>query len=130
LVCAAPPATQADSSAESQPTAAGIQAVEAHWTQAFIHGDTAYLDSLFAPNYVSVNASGVVRDRAAVITLAVVMSKKTLPPFPAPVLHVDVHGDAAIVTSSDGGQQSVDAFYYSKGAWHAWYSQHTTIAKP
>lgn len=118
----------ADANPEAQPTVAGIQAVEAHWTQAFIHGDTAYLDGLFAPNYVSINASGVVRDRAAVIALAVEMSKKVLPPVPEQVLHVDVRGDAAIVTSSARGQRSVDAFYYAGGAWHAWYSQHTNVA--
>jgi Domain of unknown function (DUF4440)/WD40-like Beta Propeller Repeat len=113
---------------ESQPDEAGIRAVEAHWTRAFIHGDTAYLEKLFAPNYVSVNAKGVARSRAAVIALAEAMGKMKPPTLPASNLRVDVHGNAAVVTTSDGGQQSSDVFYYEDGAWHAWYSQHTTTA--
>jgi Domain of unknown function (DUF4440)/WD40-like Beta Propeller Repeat len=127
-VSAAPAAAATSANVEAQPTEAGIRAVEAHWTHAFVHGDTAYLQTLFAPNYVSVNAKGVVRSRAVIIALAEAMGKTTVPSLPAQVLRVDVRGNAAIVTSSDGGQQSSDAFYYEDGAWHAWYSQHT--AKP
>jgi hypothetical protein len=36
--------------AESQPTEAGIRAVEAHWQQAFMNGDTTYLDALLVPD--------------------------------------------------------------------------------
>lgn len=128
IATAASPQPVPPTDPEAQQNEAGVRAVEAHWTQAFLHGDTAFLTRLLAPNYVSISTKGVVRDRAAIVGLAVAMSKKNLGSFPAQTLQVEVRGESAIVTSSDGGQRSVDVFYFSDGAWHAWYSQHTATS--
>ena len=114
---------------ETTPNADGLKAVEAHWTQAFTHGDAAYLQNLLTDDYVSVNAKGIPRDKATIIKLA--LSFAAHPPAmsqPPSGLSCAVTGSTGIVTSDSGGQRSVDVFYYADGRWHAWYSQHTTIA--
>ena len=114
--------------AETQPTVAGVAAVEAHWTRAFHTGDAAYLQRLLTDDYVSVNAKGVPRDRATIIALAqkdAAQPPSPTPAMPEPALMIRVQGTSAIVTSHVGGQRSVDVFYYAGGRWHAWYSQHT-----
>lgn len=117
----------AANSAETAPTAEGVRAVEAHWTKAFLGGDETYLAALLDDDYVSVNAKGVARPKAAIIALA----KKIAATHPAPVTlppsHIVVHGNAAISTWSTATDVSVDVFHYENGAWHAWYSQHTTV---
>ena len=114
---------------ESRPTTAGVAAVEAHWSQAFLHGDAAYLQALLTDDYISVNAKGVARNRAAIIALAQSFAARNgaspVPTQPPP--SISVRGTTAISTSDAGGQRSVDVFYYAEGRWHAWYSQHTAI---
>jgi hypothetical protein len=103
----------------------GINAIEAHWSQAFVTGDAAYLDGLLADDYVSVNAKGVARPKAEVIALAkryAAGNPAPLPPRdPSPV---SIEGDAAIVRHRSPQDVSIDVFYWRDGAWHAWYSQH------
>lgn len=126
-----PCAALADS-AETQMSEEGIKAVEAHWVRAFLTGDEAYLNTLLDNDYVSVNTKGVPRPKADIIALAKGIAAKgpqTIPP-PSPNMKIVVHGDAAIVTDAGFGQVSVDVFHYANGAWHAWYSQHTTVAPP
>lgn len=113
-------------SAASERSEAGVQAVEKRWSEAFMRGETAYLNDLLADDYVSVNGSGVVRTKADIIE----MSRKyaasnpgsmpDLPPSP-----VSIIGDAAIVQHDNPSERSVDVFYYRDGRWYAWYSQHT-----
>jgi hypothetical protein len=121
-----------DAAIETQMNDAGIKAVEAHWVHAFLTGDEAYLSKLLDADYVSVNTKGVPRPKADIIALAKSIAAKgpqTIPP-PSPNMKIAVHGDAAIVTDAGFGQVSVDVFHYANGAWHAWYSQHTTVAPP
>ena len=119
-----------DATAETQMNEAGIRAIEAHWVRAFLTGDEAYLGSLLDADYVSVNTRGVPRAKADIIALANSIAAKgpqTIPP-PSPNMKIVVHGDAAIVTDAGIDQVSVDVFHYANGAWHAWYSQHTSFA--
>ena len=112
---------------ETAPTAEGVRAVEAHWTKAFLGGDKTYLAALLDDDYVSVNAKGVARPKAEIIALA----KKIAATHPTPVTpqspNIVVHGNAAISTSTNATDVSVDVFHYENGAWHAWYSQHTAL---
>lgn len=117
---------------EAQMSRAGIQAVEAHWVRAFLTGDEAYLSKLLDDDYVSVSTKGVPRPKSDIIALAESIAAKgpqTIPP-PSPNMKIVVHADAAIVTDAGFGQVSVDVFHYANGAWHAWYSQHTSVAPP
>jgi hypothetical protein len=119
---------------------AGVAAVEKHWGDAFTGGDGAYLGTLLDDDYISVSAKGVARTKADIIALArqIAAKYRATPPLPAsspaPTQHsvsrTAIHGTTAIVTSTGFGQKSVDVFHYENGAWHAWYSQHTTIAPP
>jgi Domain of unknown function (DUF4440) len=119
----------ADDTAETAPTADGVRAVEAHWTRAFLGGDEAYLDKLLDDDYVSVNQKGVARPKSAIIALAKkIAAAPNPPPATPPPLNIVVHGSAAIVTSSNATDVSVDVFHYENGAWHAWYSQHTAVS--
>jgi hypothetical protein len=124
--------------AESQMNEAGVSAVEDHWGAAFSGGDDAYLDKLLDADYISVSAKGVARTKADIIAIAnqVAAKNKAAPPAsssaPAQksVSKTTIHGTTAIVTATGFGQMSVDVFHYENGAWHAWYSQHTSIAPP
>lgn len=119
----------ANSSAEGAPTSDGVRAVEAHWLRAFLGGDEAYLNALLDDDYVSINAKGIARPKAAIIALAKkVAATPPSAPITPPALKIVVHGTAAIATSSNATEVSVDVFHYENGAWHAWYSQHTAIA--
>jgi hypothetical protein len=121
-------AAHAAPEAEHARSVAGVRAVEAHWTRAFLGGDEAYLGALLDPAYVSVNTNGTPRAKADIIALAKKIAagpKQAAPTLPAS--HIDVRGDAAIVTVVAGGQASVDVFHWQRGRWVAWYSQHTTV---
>lgn len=114
------------SSVENERSVAGVQAVEKRWSEAFVRGETAYLNQLLSDEYVSVNGSGMVRTKADVIELSrkyAASNPETLPNLPPSP--VSIVGDAAIVTHDNPGERSVDVFYYRDGRWHAWYSQHT-----
>ncbi len=113
---------------EQAKTVDGVRAVEAHWTQAFLNGDEAYLSGLLDPAYVSVNGKGAPRSKSDIIALAKKIAAGPKQPVPPPNLQIDVRGDAAVVTSGDGGQASVDVFYWREGRWYGWYSQHTMKA--
>lgn len=115
---------------EARMSVAGVQAVEDHWSKAFVGGDAAYLDHLLAPDYVSVNPKGVPRPKADIIALAKKYAATNPAPLPPrPQSPVSVQGDTAIVRHRSAEDVSVDIFYYRGGAWHAWYSQHTTPGK-
>ena len=106
----------------------GVRAVEAHWQQAFLGGDAAYLETLLDPAYVSVGHAGNARPKAEIIALArKVAEKKMTPQPPDHPATIVVRDNAAVVTDSAGGDTSVDVFYYADGRWHAWYSQHTPV---
>jgi hypothetical protein len=114
------------SSVENERSEAGVQAVEKRWSEAFVRGETAYLNQLLSDDYVSVNGSGMVRTKADVIELSrkyAASNPEALPDLPQSP--VSIVGDAAIVTHDNPGERSVDVFYYRDGRWHAWYSQHT-----
>ena len=129
-LCAAfsAPAFAADT-AENAPTPDGVRAVEAHWMRAFLGGDETYLSALLDDDYVSVNAKGVARPKAAIIALSKkIATTSNAAAITPPPLKIVVHGNAAIATSSNATEISVDVFHYENGIWHAWYSQHTAIA--
>jgi len=120
--CAASPA-----SVELERSEAGVHAVERHWTEAFVTGDSAYLEQLLAADYVSVNGKAVVRPKAEVIALARKFAATNKGPLPdVQQGQVLMQGDAAIVLHDGPTERSVDVFYYRDGHWQAWYSQHTS----
>lgn len=128
MLAAGAPALAAD--AEHQKSAAGVQAVEDHWSAAFIGGDEAYLGRLLDDAYVSVGGTGKARPKSDIIALArkvAAMPRKT---YPKPQNQISLRGDAAIVTFAGKTESSVDVFYWRRGAWHAWYSQHTPVTAP
>jgi hypothetical protein len=124
LVLAATPA--------ADPGEAGVRDAENAWSKAFVTGDTAYLQALLDPAYVSVGAKGSPRTKAQIIALA--RSYATQHPgtqatlLPATSI-IAVKGTAAVVTHHGDSETSVDVFYYADGHWTAWYSQHTAISK-
>lgn len=115
---------------ETAKTVAGVQCVEDDWSRAFIGGDAAYLTALLADDYRSYRPDGKARDRAAIIDAAHEHAKAhpnevyTRPKVPP---DIQVRGDIAVVffKNTDGALVEVDAFTWSAGRWHAWYSQHT-----
>jgi hypothetical protein len=113
---------------ETEPSVAGVRAAEAHWQQAFLGGDAAYLEALLDPAYVSVGHAGRARAKAEIIALSKkVAEKKMAPQPPDHAANIVVRDNAAVVTDSASGDTSVDVFYYAAGRWHAWYSQHTRV---
>lgn len=126
-------------SLENQRTAAAVRSVELSWTKAFMCGDTVSLRRLLASDYSSTSGTGRVTGLATELARAVAFARahpctvKTV--YPQPPTSVRVRGTTAIVTYQTPHaavsaarwvrERSVDVFYYSLGAWHAWYSQHT-----
>jgi hypothetical protein len=124
---------------ETQKTAGAVIAVEHHWTQAEVHGDTAYLNQLLVPGYRTVSPSGVVRTRSALLARARKNAQSDkMARFVAAYMKahpigiaVTIQGNTAVVTfysrrlGREKGIMSSDIFTYSNGRWHAVYSQHT-----
>jgi hypothetical protein len=112
------------------PGEAGVRDVENGWSKAFVTGNTAYLDALLDPAYVSVGTKGNARAKAEIISLARGYAKDhpgtVATPLP-PTSTISVKGTAAVVTHHGDSDTSVDVFYYADGRWRAWYSQHTAI---
>lgn len=117
-------------------TSAAVVAVDDHWSQAEMSGDTTWLDSMLLPEYRSISADGRILDKQTLLAHAAKnrgsdkMRKrveawlKTHPTSKSVVLR----GDVAILSFSDprtGYVRSADIFVYQDGAWHALYSQHS-----
>jgi hypothetical protein len=114
-----------------------VRQVEREWTEAFLTGDTDYLECLLEPDYESVWYTGEVRSRQAIIDKARAHREKPLPmPTPNnPV--VQVHGDAAIsrndvdmidpVTKQRRRIRFLDVFAFYDGRWHGVYTQDVAL---
>lgn len=129
-------AADVDESARSE---AAVIAVDQHWLQAELDGDTAWLDAMLLPEYRSVGADGAVHPKAAIMAHAaknrgsyaerrrVQAWLKTHPSGESVV----IRGDTAILSFYDPTKgaasdvRSSDIFVYVDGRWHALYSQHS-----
>ena len=139
-------ATSAASAAgidETSKTSAAVIAVDLHWLEAELGGDTAWLDDMLLPEYRSVGADGTVHPKVAIMTHAtknrgndqerrkVEAWLKTHPSGKSVV----IHGDTAILSFYDPAKgaandvRSSDIFVYVDGRWHALYSQHSAPGK-
>jgi len=128
---------------ESARSEAAVIAVDQHWLEAELGGDTAWLDDMLLPEYRSVGADGVVHPKATIMAHAaknrgsdierrkVEDWLKTHPSGKAVV----IHGDTAILSFYDPAKgaasdvRSSDVFVYVDGRWHALYSQHSGPGK-
>jgi len=123
---------------EAAHTSAAVIAVDAHWMEAELGDDTAWLDAMLMPDYRTVGADGKVGNKAAILKAVrknhgsdkkrkqVDAWLKTHPSKQSVVMH----GDIAILSFSDpktGHIRSSDTFIYKDGGWHALYSQHSKI---
>jgi hypothetical protein len=142
MTIAATTAVSAASIDETGKTSAAVIAVDQHWLEAELGGDTAWLDDLLLPDYRSVGADGAVHPKAAIMAHAaknrgndeerrkVEAWLKTHPSGQSVV----IHGDTEILTFYDpklGAQKGVrssDIFVYVDGRWHALYSQHSAVS--
>ena len=124
---------------ETAHTAAAVIAVDNHWSQAEIHGDTAFLDQLLLPEYRSVSAHGLAIGKADILERArlngssfarrqrIVQYMQTHPFAEA----VAIRADTALLTFYSpklGPQRGIwlaNVFLFENGAWRAFYSQHT-----
>jgi len=123
---------------EAARTDSAVIAVDDHWLEAEVSGDTAWLDAMLMPDYRSISPEGKVLDKPRLLANAVknrgsdTMRRKvdawikTHPTRKAVVMH----GDVAILSFSDpqtGRVRSSDIFVYKDGGWHALYSQHAKV---
>jgi hypothetical protein len=139
VAAAAPVAANAAPKAdETARTSAAVMAVDQHWLEAEVGGDTAWLDAMLMPDYRTVGADGKVGDKAAILRSATKNrgSDKMRKEVDAwqeahPTKQsVALHGDVAILSFSDpktGRILSSDTFIYRDGGWHALYSQHAKV---
>jgi hypothetical protein len=118
---------------------ASIKKVEAAWSDAYMNGGTEYLECLLSPDYVSVSAKGVPRDKATIVGGAQKNAQQNkgkstpLPDMPQP--KIQLYGNTAVVQSSlpadPSGKYpamySSDVFAFQDGVWRAIYSQHTEV---
>ena len=119
-------ATAADKIADE----AGVRDAENRWSEAFVSGDAATLETLLDSDYVSTGATGKARSKSEIIGLASNYAKahpgEHAKPLPA-TSTIRVIGNAAVVQHHNVSDTSVDVFYFRDGRWYAWYSQHTKI---
>lgn len=126
---------------EAGKTEAAVMAVDQHWMDAELDGDSAWLDAMLLPEYRSVGADGTVHPKAAIIAHAAknrgndaerhkVEAWLKANPLGKSVV---IRGDTAIITFYDpqlgpkNGVRSSDIFVYQGGHWHALYSQHSAM---
>ncbi len=119
--------------------AASIKKVEDAWSDAYMNGGTEYLECLLSPDYVSVSAKGVPRDKAVIVAGAQKNAQQNkgkstlLPDLPQP--KIQLYGNTAVVQSSLAADAngkypamySSDVFAFQDGVWRAIYSQHTAV---
>lgn len=124
---------------ETGMTKAAVIAVDQHWLEAELDGDTVWLDAMLLPGYRSVGADGAVHAKAAIVAHAaknrgndeerrkVEVWRKTHPSSQSVV----IRGDTAVLSFHDPAKgadkdvRSSDIFVYVDGHWHALYSQHS-----
>jgi hypothetical protein len=123
---------------EAAHTDTAVIAVDDHWMQAELSGDTAWLNAMLMPDYRTVGADGKVGDKTAILRAVKKnrgsdkMRKQVdawLKAHPTRK-SVVMHGDVAILSFSDpdtGRVRSSDIFIYRDGGWHAVYSQHAKV---
>jgi hypothetical protein len=128
---------------ETARTEAAVIAVDEHWLEAELSGDSAWLDAMLLPEYRSVGTDGAVHPKSAIMAHAaknrgsdeerrkVEAWIKAHPSGKAVV----IHGDTAILSFYDPTKgaasdvRSSDIFVYVDGRWHALYSQHSGPGK-
>lgn len=128
---------------ETARTEAAVIAVDQHWLDAELDGDTAWLNDMLLPEYRSVGADGVVHPKAAIVAHAAKNRgsdkqrhevEAWLKAHPSGK-SVVIHGDTAILSFYDPAKgaasdvRSSDIFLYVDGHWHALYSQHSGPGK-
>jgi len=138
-VVAATSAASAAGIDESARSEAAVIAVDQHWLEAELDGDTAWLDDMLLPEYRSVGADGAVHPKSAIVAHAAknrgsdAERRKVeawLKAHPSGK-SVVIHGDTAILSFYDPAKgaasdvRSSDIFIYAHGRWHALYSQHS-----
>jgi hypothetical protein len=133
--------TRAAGLEEARKTEAAVVAVDQHWMDAELAGDSAWLDAMLLPEYRSVGADGTVHPKAAIIAHAAknrgndAERRKVEAWLKANPLgkSVVIRGDTGIITFYDpqlgpqNGVRSSDIFVYQGGRWHALYSQHSAV---
>jgi ketosteroid isomerase-like protein len=100
--CSAP--DPAPSTAAAEPAAASsdnaeesVMQLENERTPALVKGDTAFIERVYADDYMVTGANGVVRDKAAVIA-DMKSGAQTFESMTNDVAKVRVYGDTAVVT--------------------------------
>ena len=114
--------------------AASLKKVEDKWNEAFMRGETDYLECLLAPDYVSVSPAGVY-DRTWELQHAASHKGSTEPIPEVQGMQFEIHGNTGVMrlfkpSSADSKQRAqymADIFAFQDGAWRAVYSQHTPV---
>ncbi len=138
-IIAATSAANAAGVDETGKTEAAVIAVDQHWMEAELAGDTAWLDNMLLPEYRSVGADGAVHPKAAIMAHAAMNRGNDAERRKVEAWlkthksgkSVVIHGDTAILSFYDPARgaakdvRSSDIFVYVDGGWHALYSQHS-----
>lgn len=132
--------TRAATVDETARSAAAVKAVDQHWLDAELDGDTAYLEALLLPAYRSVGADGVAHPRRTILAHAARNRgsdrqrrevEAWIRAHPS-AQNVVLQGDTAVLSfydpalGPDRGVRSADIFVYVDGRWRALYSQHAS----
>ncbi|WP_426701495.1 nuclear transport factor 2 family protein [Rhodanobacter sp. Col0626] len=142
FAAAAAAAAGANGVDESARSKAAVIAVDQHWLEAELDGDTAWLNEMLLPEYRSVDADGAVHAKATIVAHAaknrgndearrkVEAWLKANPSGKS----VTIRGNTAIISfydlakGADKDVRSSDVFVYVDGRWHGLYSQHSKVS--
>ncbi len=140
LAWLSPMASQAESACGQKPLqdqhedAATIQALEAAWSVAYLHGDTDLERCLLTPDFTEIMRNGEVKVLADELGFAEKNKGKDLPIPAMPKIAVLMHGNVAVAygisrsTGADGKTRSTryaDYYVWEAGSWQAFFAQQT-----
>lgn len=116
--------------------AASLERVEDAWNEAFMRGNTDYLECLLVPDFVTVTPHGK-RDRVWELEHARQNRGNTAPIPQVTGTVFQIEGSTGIAKlykppSADGQHPATrlaDVFSFQDGAWRAVYSQHTFVVE-
>lgn len=122
----------------TDPNEAYFRDLEAQWGKAYITGDVAFLDKLYADDLVFIGPSGGVESKKDELE-SVRSGKLRFESFEVSDLLVRSYGDTAVVTSKstvkgnfqgqsiNGVYRSADVFVRQQGAWRCVSAQVTPV---
>jgi hypothetical protein len=117
-----------------QRDAATIERLEMAWTEAFLRGDSGFMNCLLTPDFTEIRRTGELMTLPGELALAEKNRGKDLTMPALPKIEVLLKEDVAVAygnsmtTTPDGKKETrwySDSYFWKDGQWHAFFAQQT-----